>query len=81
MFCVSDAEAAAIRAAFDQEGEMSAAIELRRLFPSITDNVKARSLAQIVSGRNPLPVMPRPRGVVATVARIPSRPASATGRL
>jgi hypothetical protein len=60
MFCVSDAEAAAIRTAFDQEGEMVAAIELRRLFPSITDNVKARSLARIVAGWRPLPLMPRP---------------------
>jgi hypothetical protein len=33
MFVVSEAEAAAIRAVFELEGEMSAAIELRRLFP------------------------------------------------
>jgi hypothetical protein len=37
MFVVSEAEAAAIRAVFDQRGELSAAIELRRLFPSITE--------------------------------------------
>jgi len=33
MFVVSEAEAAAIRAVFDQRGELSAAIELRRLSP------------------------------------------------
>ena len=42
MFCVSEAEAATIRTAFEQEGEMSADIELRRLFPGITDGAKAR---------------------------------------
>jgi hypothetical protein len=41
MFVVSEAEADAIRAAFVQRGELSAAIELRRLFPAITDNVQA----------------------------------------
>jgi hypothetical protein len=37
MFVVTEAEAAAIRAVFEQCGEFSAAVELRRLFPSITD--------------------------------------------
>ena len=31
-----------IRTAFDQGGELSAAVELRRLFPGITDNAHAR---------------------------------------
>lgn len=34
MFLVSEAAATAIRTAFEQEGELSAAIELRRLFPA-----------------------------------------------
>ena len=38
MFVVSEAEAAAIRAVFQQRGEFAAAIELRRRFPGITDN-------------------------------------------
>ena len=42
MFSVSEAVAATIRAAFEQEGEMSAGIELRRLFPGITDGAKTR---------------------------------------
>jgi hypothetical protein len=33
MFLVTDADATAIRTIFEQEGELSAAIELRRRFP------------------------------------------------
>jgi hypothetical protein len=33
MFSVTEAEAAAIRAAFERGGEFAAAVELRRLFP------------------------------------------------
>jgi hypothetical protein len=36
MMVVTEAEAAAIRAAFEQRGEFSAAVELRRLFPAVT---------------------------------------------
>ena len=54
MFCVSEAEAAAIRAAYEQGGELSAAIELRRLIPGITDNAKARECARIIAGWTPL---------------------------
>jgi hypothetical protein len=38
MFVVTEEEAAAIRTAFNQGGELAAAVELRRLFPGITDN-------------------------------------------
>ena len=38
MFAVTEAEAAAIRVAFERGGEFAAAIELRRLFPGVTDN-------------------------------------------
>ena len=38
MFVVTQEEAAAIRAAFNQGGELATAVELRRLFPGITDN-------------------------------------------
>jgi hypothetical protein len=58
MFVVSEAEAAAIRTAFEQQGELSAAVELRRLFPGITDNVQARESARAIAGWKPLP--PRP---------------------
>ena len=56
MFVVTEAEAAAIRAVFEQEGELSAAIEVRRLFPGVTDNAKARAHARTIAGWKPLPV-------------------------
>jgi hypothetical protein len=58
MFVVSESEAAAIRTAFEQQGELSAAIELRRLFPSITDNLQARECARVIAGWKPLPPGP-----------------------
>ncbi len=68
MFLVNEADAAAIRVTFEQEGELSAAIELRRRFPGIIDNVKARECARSIAGWTPLPALPakvvrlRPRG-------------------
>jgi hypothetical protein len=56
MFCVTEADAAAIRTAYEQDGELSAAIEVRRLFPGITDNAKARECARSIAGWTPLPV-------------------------
>lgn len=44
-----------IRAAFVQRGELAAAVELRRLFPSVTDNVQARACARTIAGWKPLP--------------------------
>ena len=38
---ISEAQAAAIRAVFEQRGELSAVAELRRLFPGVTDNRQA----------------------------------------
>jgi hypothetical protein len=58
MFTVSEAEAAAIRTAYEQGGEFSAAIELRRLFPGITDNEHARRCARSIAGWQPLPIVP-----------------------
>jgi hypothetical protein len=64
MFVVTEADAAAIRAAFEQQSELSAAVELRRLFPAITDNVQARECARAIAGWMPLPPRPPrlPRG-------------------
>jgi hypothetical protein len=56
MFVVTEAAAAAIRAIFEQEGELSAAIELRRLFPGVTDNAKAQECARTIAGWQPQPV-------------------------
>jgi hypothetical protein len=63
MFVVSEAEAAAIRAVYEQRGEFAAAIELRQRFPGITDNVQARECARTIAGWKPLrPVkrLPKP---------------------
>ena len=68
MFVVTEADAAAIRAIFSQEGELAAGIELRRRFPGITDNAKARAHVRTIAGWKPLPSPPcsvirlRPRG-------------------
>ena len=59
MFSVSEEEAAAIRAVYEQRGELSAAVELRRRFPGILDNVQARECARIIAGWKPLPALPR----------------------
>jgi hypothetical protein len=59
MFVVTEAEATAIRAAFDQGGEFAAAVELRRLFPGVTDMVEARECARAIAAWKPLPVKPR----------------------
>jgi hypothetical protein len=58
MFLVSEADAAAIRAIYEQDGELSAAIELRRRFLGITDNAKARECVRSIAGWKPLPSMP-----------------------
>jgi hypothetical protein len=56
MFAVTEKEAAVIRAAFEQRGELSAAIELRRLFPGISDNVQARQCVRVIAGRRSVSV-------------------------
>jgi hypothetical protein len=40
MFVVTEEAAAAIRSAYEQGGELSVAIEVRRLFPGVTDNAR-----------------------------------------
>ena len=60
MFVITEDDAAAIRAVFNQEGELSAVIELRRRFPGVTDNAKARACARIIAGWTPLPAQLRP---------------------
>ena len=65
MFVVTEAEAAAIRAAFDRGGELSAAVELRRLFPGVTDNTQARACARTIAGWKPLPLRPVKRTATA----------------
>jgi hypothetical protein len=54
MFAVTEAEAAAIRAIFHENGEFSAATELRRMFPGIRDTALARECVRIIAGWRPL---------------------------
>ena len=67
MFVVSEEAAAAIRTAYEQEGELSAAIQVRRLFPGVNDNAKARESARTIAGWQPLPTP------AASVTRLPTR--------
>jgi hypothetical protein len=70
MFSATAAEAAAIRAAFDRGGELAAAVELRRLFPGVTDNAEARECARTIAAWRPLPVpLPRVRRVARGSAK------------
>jgi hypothetical protein len=64
MFVVTEADAAAIRATFDQGGELSAVLELRRRFPGIADTMQARACARSIAGLEPLsaPLRPQQRG-------------------
>ena len=75
LFVVTEADAAAIRAVYEQSGEFSAAVELRRLFPAVTDTAQARACARTIAGWKPLPVplRPVPRGRPRT--RNPTPPA------
>jgi hypothetical protein len=59
MFVVSEEDAAAIKAAFEEGGEFSAAIELRRRFPGINNNDQAREHARIIAGWQPIPATPQ----------------------
>jgi len=59
MFTVSDAEAAAIRAAYERGSELAAAVELRRHFPGIDSTAKAPACARIIAGWKPLPELPK----------------------
>ena len=59
MYVVTEADAAAIREAYETGGELSAAVELRRRFPGIADNAKAREQARVIAGWRPLPIQQR----------------------
>jgi hypothetical protein len=60
MLVVSEADAAAIRAAFEQGGEFAAAVELPRRFPGIAANAHVRSCARAIAGWTPLKLPPCP---------------------
>ncbi len=64
MFLVPEADATAIREVFERDGELSAAIELRRRFPGIANNEHARRCVRSIAGWGPPPKLP------ATVTRL-----------
>ena len=80
MFVVSEAEAAAIRAVYEQRGEFAAAIELRRRFPGITDSAQARECARTIAGWKPLPPRVVKRAAAATAGALTPRPQPSTAR-
>src|SRR3974390_854526 len=55
MFVVTEADAAAIRAVYEQRGEFAAAVELRRRLPGIADNTQARACARTIASWRPRP--------------------------
>jgi hypothetical protein len=63
MFMVSETEAAAIRQAYEESGELAAVMELRRHFPGIQDNANARLCARTIASWTPLPPLPAQRGL------------------
>ena len=69
MFVVTEAQAAAIRATYEQRGEFSAAVELRQLFPGIVDNAHARECVRTIAGWRPLPKRLRPMRLQRNKAR------------
>lgn len=50
MFIVDEDAAEAIRRAWDEGGELSAVVELRRRFPGITDTANARACVRTIVG-------------------------------
>ena len=80
--CEGQAEADAIRAAFEQHGEPLAAVELRRLFPSVTDNVRALACARTIACLQPLHAL-GPTAVAGFIAASMAlqRSVNASGRL
>jgi hypothetical protein len=55
VFVLTEAQAAMIRTAYEQRGEFSAAVELRRLFPGIIDNAQAWECVRTIAGWRPPP--------------------------
>jgi hypothetical protein len=58
MFAVNESIAEAIRRALEEDGELSAVIELRRHFPGIIDNENARLCVRTIASWQPLPPLP-----------------------
>lgn len=55
MFAIDDATVVIVRHAFDEHGELAAAVELRRHFPGIGDLAWAREVVRIILRWQPIP--------------------------
>ena len=55
MFMVSKAGAAAIRRAYEEDGEFAATVELRQYFPGNADNANDRKYVRTIASWAPLP--------------------------
>ena len=55
MFAIDDATVVAVRHAFDEHGELAAAVELRRHFAGIGDLAWARQVVRIILRWQPTP--------------------------
>ena len=58
MFVLTEAQAAEIRTAYEQHGEFSAVMELRRLFPGLGDIAWARECVRTIAAWQPLLIQP-----------------------
>jgi len=61
MFAVDEATARAIRQAYQDGGELSGVVELRRHFPLIADNARARLCLQMIMSWAPPAPEPAPQ--------------------
>ena len=55
MFAVDELTAEAIRHTLNESGELAAIVELRRHFPLIDDNARARLCVRAIASWRPLP--------------------------
>jgi len=58
VFVLTEAQAAVIRTAFEQRGELSAVVELRRFFPGVGNIAWARECVRTIAGWQPLLTRP-----------------------
>ena len=80
MFAVDEVTALAIRQACENGGELSGVIELRRHFPLITDNARARLCLQMIMSWAPITPAPEPAPHVELGTSPPSRRQRAASR-
>ena len=54
MFSVNEPTAAAIRRAYEEDGDLASIVEFRRHFPLITDHAKVRECVRMIMSWAPL---------------------------